>query len=57
MRAAPLLVPTEYFTVPLPLPLALEVIVIQAALVAAVHVQPLPAVTLIVPMAPAAVTA
>jgi hypothetical protein len=43
----PLFAVTEYRTVPLPLPDAPSVIVIQLAFETAVHVQPVPAVTLI----------
>jgi hypothetical protein len=39
---------TLNFTVPLPVPLSPSVIVIQEAFVVAVHVQPVPAVTLMV---------
>jgi hypothetical protein len=45
---------TEYETVPLPLPLAPEVTVIQAAFEEAVHAQPPPAVTVPVNAPPAA---
>jgi hypothetical protein len=45
---------TEYVTVPLPLPLAPEVIVIQLALLAAVQVQPVGAVTFTLPNPPMA---
>ena len=45
---------TEYPTVPLPLPEPPEVIVIQAALLAAVHVQPVGAVTVTLPEVPPA---
>jgi hypothetical protein len=47
---------TEYPTVPLPLPLLPEVIVIQAALLAAVQVQPVGAVTVTLPVPPLACT-
>ena len=49
-----LLAATEYSTVPLPLPLLPEVIVIQDALLVAAHVQPLAAVTATLPLAAAA---
>jgi hypothetical protein len=42
---------TLYATVPLPVPLVPEVIVIQLALLAPVHVQPVPAVTVTEPVA------
>jgi len=45
--------PTLYATEPEPLPLAPEVIVIHAALLAAVHVQPVAAVTVTLPVAAA----
>jgi hypothetical protein len=41
---------TSYETVPLPLPLAPPVNVIQVALLVAVHAQPAPAVTVTVPL-------
>ncbi len=44
----------EYVTVPLAEPLAPAVIVIQLALLAAVHVHPLPAVTLALAVPPPA---
>src|SRR5438094_9244620 len=45
---------TVYLTVPLPLPLAPAVTVIHAALLAAVHVQPVTVVTFAVAVPPAA---
>ena len=45
-----LLAATEYETVPLPEPLAPPVTVIQPTLLAAVHAQPEPAVTVTVPL-------
>ena len=49
MRAAPVLAATLNETDPFPVPLAPAVMVIHEALLAAVHVHPLPAVTLTVP--------
>ena len=43
-------------TVPAPVPLAPAVTVIQGALLTAVHAQPLPAVTLVLPAPPAVPT-
>ena len=51
----PVFAATEYSTVPLPLPLLPDVIVIQLALLAAVQVQPVPAVTATLPVAALAV--
>ena len=45
---------TLKFTVPLPDPLAPDVTVIQVALLTAVHPQPVPAVTFVLPVPPAA---
>ncbi len=52
--ADPVLAPTEKVTVPLPDPLAPEVIPIQLSLLLAVQAQPLPAVTAIFPFPPEA---
>jgi hypothetical protein len=46
LREGPLLAATVYWTVPLPLPLAPVVIVIQASLLVAVQAQPLVTITL-----------
>jgi hypothetical protein len=51
-EAEPLLAATENATVPPPLPLLPEVIVTKPELLAAVHAQPLPAVTLALPDPP-----
>ena len=51
----PVFAATEYSTVPLPLPLLPDVIVIQLTLLAAVQVQPVPAVTATLPVAAVAV--
>jgi hypothetical protein len=56
-RAAPLLAAAVNATVPEPSPLAPPVIVIHDAVVVAVHVQPLPEVTAIVPLPPLAAMA
>ena len=53
-RAVPLLAPVVQLTVPLPLPLAPEVMVSQGALLVAVHAQPAAAVTATLPVAPEA---
>ncbi len=50
----PVLLATEYETVPLPEPLEPAVIVMNVALLTADHVQPAPAVTLTLPVPPAA---
>jgi hypothetical protein len=56
LRAGPLFSDAEYPTVPLPVPLAPEVMVIQSALFVAVQAQALSeAVTLILPVPPGAV--
>jgi hypothetical protein len=47
---------TLYDTVPLPLPLALEVIVIHVSRLVAVHAHPVWLVTLIVPLVPLTAT-
>jgi hypothetical protein len=44
----------EYVTVPLPVPALPEVMVTQFALLAACHPQPVPALTLMLPVAPEA---
>ena len=54
LRAAPLFVPTENVTVPLPLPEAPCVMVMKPALLVAVHVQPVDVVTLTLCVTPAA---
>jgi hypothetical protein len=54
VREAPVFAATVNETVPLPLPLAPAVMVIHVALVTAVHVHPAGAVTLNVPVPPAA---
>ena len=46
----PVFAATSYVTDPLPLPVAPALIVIQAALLVAVHAHPLPAVTVTVPL-------
>ena len=51
-RGAPELAATLYCTVPLPVPLAPDVIVSQGALLAAVHEQPSPALTVTLPVPP-----
>lgn len=56
VRAASLFAATEKFTVPLPLPLPPEVIVIHESLLAAVHEQPVPEMMLKLPAAPLAGT-
>jgi hypothetical protein len=56
MRCGPVLAATENCVVPLPLPLAPEVMVIQAVLLAAVQAQPAAVVILTEPAAPAATT-
>lgn len=53
-RAPVLFAATEKLTVPLPLPLAPDVIVIHGALLTAVHAQPTGALTLEVPLPPPA---
>lgn len=53
----PVFAATAYATVPLPLPVAPEVIVTQALGVVALHAQPPGAVTVIVPLPPVAATA
>jgi len=55
VRCGPVFAATENCVVPLPLPLAPEVTVIQAALLAAVHAQPVAVVTLTEPEPPLAV--
>jgi hypothetical protein len=50
----PVLAATEKFAAPLPEPLAPELIVIQASLLAAVHAQPVAVVTLTLPVPPEA---
>ncbi len=50
VREAPVLALTEKLTVPLPVPLAPEVIVIQLSLLLAVHEQLLAVVTVTVPL-------
>ena len=54
LRAAPLLAATVAVTVPEPLPVAPAVMVTKVALLVAVHVQPVPAVTGTVAVPPAA---
>jgi len=54
VRAAPVFVATEKVTVPFPLPDDPVEIVTNVALLAAVHVQPVPAVTATDPVPPAA---
>ncbi|MEZ5355858.1 MAG: hypothetical protein R2762_24765 [Bryobacteraceae bacterium] len=49
LRAAPVLAATEYWIVPSPLPLAPEVTVTHAALLAAIHAHPAGAVTGMLP--------
>jgi hypothetical protein len=56
LRAAPVFAATVKPTDPLPVPLAPEVTVIQAALVVAVHAQLAGAVTSTEPVAPMSVT-
>jgi hypothetical protein len=56
LRAVPAFAATRYSTEPLPLPDPPDEIVSQLALPVAVHVQPDPAVTLIVPVDPSAPT-
>ena len=56
LRCGPLLATTEKLTEPLPLPDEPPVIVIQAALLAAVQVQPVAVETLVPPPPPAAAT-
>ena len=48
-RSGPVFPGTEKMTVPLPLPLLPEVMVIQEALLTAVHAHPLEVVTLMLP--------
>ena len=55
LRAAPVFADTEYATVPVPVPDA-GVAVRNAALLTAVHAQPVPAVTGIVPLVAAALS-
>jgi len=55
VRCGPVLAAIENCVAPEPLPLAPEVMVIQAALLAAVHAQPVAVVTLTVPDPPLAV--
>ena len=52
LRPAPVLAATENATVPLPVPLAPDVIVIHGALLVAVHAHPLVAVTVTEPVPP-----
>ena len=54
VRAAPVLAATLYATVPLPVPAAPLVTVIQLSFAVAVHEQVLPAVTATLPVPPAA---
>jgi hypothetical protein len=54
VRAGPVLAATEKLTVPLPVPVAPAVMVIQASLLVAVQAQPAAAVTLVEPAPPAA---
>jgi len=53
-RCAPLFAAMLYPTTPFPLPVAPDVTEIHGALLAAVHAQPDPAVTVIVPVIPVA---
>ncbi len=55
VRCGPALAATEKFVVPLPLPLAPAVMVIQAALLVAAHAQPVAVVTLTLLVPPEAV--
>ena len=57
LRAAPLFAAAVNATVPLPLPEAPFVSMIQASFAVAVHAQPAPAVTPTLPLPPAASTA
>ena len=55
-RDPPVVAAAVYWTVPLPLPLAPDVIVIHGALLVAVHAQPAAAVTATLPVPPAGAT-
>ena len=56
MRALPLVfAATEYVTIPLPIPLPPDVMVIQVVFLTAVHLHPLGAVTVTLPLPPLAV--
>ncbi len=55
VRGTPMLMETEKFVVPLPLPLTPEVMVIQESLLAAVQEQPVAVVTATLPVPPLAV--